>query len=349
MRWRASPTALLRRVLARIAPDALAIVKRAAEIQGRSVSDFVVAAAQEAAQRTIERTEIIPLSLEGQRAFAEATGAVAADRGGVVDDDRGRGGGADLGGGPVALDRLAQILWWFDLGRHRSAAEKQSDKTSPDRILRRLERNPSCIVSEKKPPDSAFRPKGGSRSGRYRRATVIRAIEIAEPAQHLIENIFNLLILALIQQLRERDGTGSSMADFAAASIASAISSGMISGGYELASGGTAASANSGGTDLGAVFSGGGLMQLNALLSQASLGFGSSPNAASWMAPPSAGAAGTAGAAQIFSLTLLGQYAANFSAVTEVHDGGIITGPTTAGAIIEPPTSMTVAHSGAPS
>ena len=30
---------------ARITPDALAIVKRAAELQGRSVSDFVVAGA----------------------------------------------------------------------------------------------------------------------------------------------------------------------------------------------------------------------------------------------------------------------------------------------------------------
>jgi uncharacterized protein (DUF1778 family) len=60
------------RIEARIAPDALAIVKRAAEIQGRSVSDFVVAAAQEAAQRTIEKTEIIRLSVEGQRAFAKA-------------------------------------------------------------------------------------------------------------------------------------------------------------------------------------------------------------------------------------------------------------------------------------
>jgi uncharacterized protein (DUF1778 family) len=60
------------RIEARIAPDALAIVRRAAEIQGRSVSDFVVAAAQEAAERTIEKTEIIRLSVEGQRAFAEA-------------------------------------------------------------------------------------------------------------------------------------------------------------------------------------------------------------------------------------------------------------------------------------
>lgn len=60
------------RIEARIAPDALAVVKRAAEIQGRSVSDFVVAAAQEAANRTIEETQIVRLSLEDQRAFAEA-------------------------------------------------------------------------------------------------------------------------------------------------------------------------------------------------------------------------------------------------------------------------------------
>ena len=60
------------RIEARIAPDALAIVKRAAEIQGRSVSDFVVAAAQEAAHRTIEETQIIRLSVEDQRAFADA-------------------------------------------------------------------------------------------------------------------------------------------------------------------------------------------------------------------------------------------------------------------------------------
>lgn len=60
------------RIEARIAPDALAVVKRAAEIQGRSVSDFVVAAAQEAAHRTIEETDIIRLSVEDQRRLAEA-------------------------------------------------------------------------------------------------------------------------------------------------------------------------------------------------------------------------------------------------------------------------------------
>ena len=58
------------RLEARIAPDALAVVRRAAEIQGRSVSDFVVAAAQEAATRTITENEIIRLSIEGQREMA---------------------------------------------------------------------------------------------------------------------------------------------------------------------------------------------------------------------------------------------------------------------------------------
>jgi uncharacterized protein (DUF1778 family) len=60
------------RLEARVSPDALAMVKRAAEIQGRTVSDFVVAAAQEAAQRTIESNQIIRLTLEGQQQFAEA-------------------------------------------------------------------------------------------------------------------------------------------------------------------------------------------------------------------------------------------------------------------------------------
>ena len=59
------------RLEARIAPDALSVVRRAAEIQGRSVSDFVVAAAQEAAHRTIEETQIIRLAVEDQKRFAE--------------------------------------------------------------------------------------------------------------------------------------------------------------------------------------------------------------------------------------------------------------------------------------
>ena len=59
------------RLEARIAPDALRVVKRAAELQGRSVSDFVVAAAQEVAHRTIKEMQIIRLSAEDQRRFVE--------------------------------------------------------------------------------------------------------------------------------------------------------------------------------------------------------------------------------------------------------------------------------------
>ncbi len=60
------------RVEARIATEALAVIRRAAEIQGRSVSDFLVVAGQEAAHRTIEEAQIIRLSVEDQRRFAEA-------------------------------------------------------------------------------------------------------------------------------------------------------------------------------------------------------------------------------------------------------------------------------------
>jgi uncharacterized protein (DUF1778 family) len=60
------------RLEARISPDTLTVVKRAAEIQGRSVSDFVVSAAHEAAQKTIEEAQIIRLSVEDQKALVDS-------------------------------------------------------------------------------------------------------------------------------------------------------------------------------------------------------------------------------------------------------------------------------------
>jgi uncharacterized protein (DUF1778 family) len=60
------------RLEARLSPDTLAVVKRAAEIEGRSVSDFVVAAARQAAQRTIAETQVLDLALADQQALAEA-------------------------------------------------------------------------------------------------------------------------------------------------------------------------------------------------------------------------------------------------------------------------------------
>lgn len=60
------------RLEARISPEALAIVRRAAELQGRSLSDFVVSAAQEAAQRAIEEAQVLRLAVEDQQALAAA-------------------------------------------------------------------------------------------------------------------------------------------------------------------------------------------------------------------------------------------------------------------------------------
>jgi uncharacterized protein (DUF1778 family) len=62
--------AFVRRV--RMPIDVLKLLERAAEIQGRTVTDFVVAAADEAACRALEQTEIIRLSVEDQRQIAEA-------------------------------------------------------------------------------------------------------------------------------------------------------------------------------------------------------------------------------------------------------------------------------------
>jgi len=60
------------RLEARISPELHALLKRAAELQGRTLTDFVVAAVQEAAQRAIEQAEIIRLSLTDQECFARA-------------------------------------------------------------------------------------------------------------------------------------------------------------------------------------------------------------------------------------------------------------------------------------
>ncbi len=58
------------RVEARIAPDSLAVVRRAAELQGRSVSDFLVVAALKDAHRTIEDAHIVRLSVQDQHRFS---------------------------------------------------------------------------------------------------------------------------------------------------------------------------------------------------------------------------------------------------------------------------------------
>ena len=66
---KAIPTA---RLEARLPASVHALLKRAAELQGRSLTDFVVSAAHDAAVRTIEEAEIIRLSAEDQRLIAKS-------------------------------------------------------------------------------------------------------------------------------------------------------------------------------------------------------------------------------------------------------------------------------------
>lgn len=64
-----SPTA---RLEARISTDLHSMLKRAAELQGRTMTDFIVSAVQDAAQRAIEQSEIVRLSVADQACFAQA-------------------------------------------------------------------------------------------------------------------------------------------------------------------------------------------------------------------------------------------------------------------------------------
>ena len=60
------------RLEARISTDLHSMLQRAAELQGRTMTDFVIAAVQDAAQHAIERAEVIRLSLADQACFAQA-------------------------------------------------------------------------------------------------------------------------------------------------------------------------------------------------------------------------------------------------------------------------------------
>jgi uncharacterized protein (DUF1778 family) len=60
------------RLEARLPEEVHALLKRAAELQGRSLTDFVVASAHEAAIRTIESDAVVRLSAADQIRFAEA-------------------------------------------------------------------------------------------------------------------------------------------------------------------------------------------------------------------------------------------------------------------------------------
>ncbi len=66
------PSSATARLEARISAELHATLKRAAQLQDRTVTDFVIAAVQEAAHRAIQSAGIVRLSMKDQERFARA-------------------------------------------------------------------------------------------------------------------------------------------------------------------------------------------------------------------------------------------------------------------------------------
>jgi uncharacterized protein (DUF1778 family) len=60
------------RLEARISTELHAMLKHAADLEGRTMTDFVVAAVQQAAKHSIEQAAVIRLTLADQENFAKA-------------------------------------------------------------------------------------------------------------------------------------------------------------------------------------------------------------------------------------------------------------------------------------
>jgi uncharacterized protein (DUF1778 family) len=60
------------RLEARISPEQKALFQRAADLSGRSLTEFVVSSVQAAAEEAIERHQVIRLSARDSLIFAEA-------------------------------------------------------------------------------------------------------------------------------------------------------------------------------------------------------------------------------------------------------------------------------------
>jgi uncharacterized protein (DUF1778 family) len=64
--------ALTTRIEAKVTPETKALIQQAADIESSTLADFLSKSAQAAAQQTISNHNILKLSAEGSRAFAEA-------------------------------------------------------------------------------------------------------------------------------------------------------------------------------------------------------------------------------------------------------------------------------------
>jgi uncharacterized protein (DUF1778 family) len=64
--------ALTTRIEAKVTPETKALIQQAADIESSTLADFLSKSAQAAAQQTISNHNILKLSAEGSKAFAEA-------------------------------------------------------------------------------------------------------------------------------------------------------------------------------------------------------------------------------------------------------------------------------------
>jgi uncharacterized protein (DUF1778 family) len=60
------------RLEARISPEIKALLQKAADLEGRTLTDFVVASVQSEAFRVIEQHQMLKLSIEDSKAFVDA-------------------------------------------------------------------------------------------------------------------------------------------------------------------------------------------------------------------------------------------------------------------------------------
>jgi uncharacterized protein (DUF1778 family) len=72
MREVTQPTAKTARLEARVTDDQKALFQRAADLTGRSLTDFVVSSAQEIATRTVREREVLTLSGLDRKVFLDA-------------------------------------------------------------------------------------------------------------------------------------------------------------------------------------------------------------------------------------------------------------------------------------
>ena len=67
-----TPSKAIVRLEARISPETKSLIQKAADLEGRTLTDFVVASLQAEAYRVLEKHQKLKLNLEDSQAFVDA-------------------------------------------------------------------------------------------------------------------------------------------------------------------------------------------------------------------------------------------------------------------------------------